>query len=231
MQNRCQTFKQKSFNFEPPTLEQKLANTYLSNCQPNAEIYEATVNDLVYSSLIILLNTGNISQFEYDTFIQAENISLEGLGDYLKTVENVEGASKLFSEILINPYLSINVKNNSLKGCKLTVYKPNNPQFAVEGAVQSSTKILKLKVTTIETNAASLNNNVLYKNKAPKCNNPSIYPFQNQKSCNYKRLPSYNVPNVQPSPYRYYPGTVFSTNHFSQSPKVAIYTTTASSTK
>ena len=147
-------------------------------------------------------------------------------------MENVGAATKKFSEILSNPYIGNAVKNNVITGCKLTVYKPNNQQFAIEGAVQSSTKTLKSKVTTIETNAASFTNkNVLYKNKVPKCNNPAIYPFQNQKSCNFRKMPSYNVPNVQPSPYRYYPGTVFSTNHFSQSPKVAIYTTTPSSTK
>jgi hypothetical protein len=33
-------------------------------------------------------------------------------------------------------------------------YKPNNPQFAQQGAVSSSTRILKLNVTTIEKNAA-----------------------------------------------------------------------------
>jgi hypothetical protein len=232
MQNRCQTYQQKSFNFEPPTLEQKLANTYLSNCQPNAEIYEASVMDLIYNSLSILLNFNCISQYEYEMFIQEGDKSLKGLSLYLKTVENASAATKKFSEILSNPYIGNAVKNNVLTGCKLTVYKPNNQQFAIEGAVQSSTKTLKSKVTTIETNAASFTNqNVLYKNKVPKCNNPAIYPFQNQKSCNFRRMPSYNVPNVQPSPYRYYPGTVFSTNHFSQSPKVAIYTTTPSSTK
>jgi hypothetical protein len=39
-------------------------------------------------------------------------------------------------------------------GCKSVVYyKPNNPQFAKQGAVSSSTRNLKLNVTTIEKNA------------------------------------------------------------------------------
>ena len=235
LQNRCQTHQQKSFNFEPPTLEQKLANTYLANCQPNTEIYQAFEIDLVYSILTLLVNAENISQTEYDTFTNTyanTNTSLTNLASFLKTVENSGSAIETFSNIINNPYIGIEPLIQSLRGCKLTVYKPNNQQFAVQGAVQSSTQNLKLNVTTIETNAASFNNkNILYKNKASHCGNPPICPFQNQKSCKYSNLPSYNTPNVQPSPYRYYMGTVFSTNHFSQSPKVALYTTTTSSTR
>ena len=43
-------------------------------------------------------------------------------------------------------------------------------------------------------------------------------PYQNKKFCHYKTLPQYQNPKSQPSPYRYFPGTVFSSNHFSQSP-------------
>jgi len=232
LQNRCQTHQQKSFNFEPPSVEQKLANTYLANCQPNAEIYQASETDLVYAILTILLNNKNISQTEYDTFTKTYvNVRLENVVSFLKTVDNAAAAIETFTNIINNPYIGIEPLTQSLRGCKLTVYKPNNQQFAVQGAVQSSTRNLKLNVTTIETNAASFNNkNILYKNKASNCNTPVICPFQNQKSCKYKTMPTYNTLNVQPSPYRYYPGTIFSTNHFSQSPKVALYTTTRSST-
>jgi hypothetical protein len=44
---------------------------------------------------------------------------------------------------------------NTPHGCKLVVYKPNNPQFATEGGVDSSTRTFKLAVTTIETNKAN----------------------------------------------------------------------------
>jgi len=140
----------------------------------------------------------------------------------------------------------------SQRKCKVTVYKPNNYQYAKQGAVSSSTRILKLNVDTISTNAASINNynntgpllvnanelyagvnpaqSNLYKNKAPTCNTP--WPlnfsqsgrFQNKKICHYRQLPVYQVPASAPSPYRYYPGTVFSSNHFSQSPNT--YNTT-----
>ena len=140
-------------------------------------------------------------------------------------------------------------------GCQITTYKPNNYQYAKQGAVSSSTRILKLNVNTISTNAASINNynntgpqlvtaNQIYagddnnqqnllKNKVPMCNAPwplnfsQSGQFQNKKFCRYNKLRQYSVPISQPSPYRYYPGTVFSTNRYSQSPNT--YNTTTGS--
>jgi hypothetical protein len=68
--------------------------------------------------------------------------------------------------------------------CKLAVYKPSNPQFAVQGAVSSSARTLKLTVATIRTavsdTRAGSNNIILnfgkpgnvpyiYKSKVEKC--------------------------------------------------------------
>jgi hypothetical protein len=92
---------------------------------------------------------------------------------------------------------------NNFSACKLVVYKPNNPQYAQQGAVSSSTRLLKLNVTTIETNAASFKKNAqgvkittsnitsssqpgmpfILKNKVPKLCNPPINPFQNKNVC------------------------------------------------
>lgn len=105
--------------------------------------------------------------------------------------------------------------------CRLTVYKPNNYQFAKQGAVDCSTRNLKLNVTTISTNAASIkgtknagqplvNANQLYagnaigisnltKNKTPKCGTPlplnfsQSGKFQNKKFCSYKQMPEYSM--------------------------------------
>jgi hypothetical protein len=88
---------------------------------------------------------------------------------------------------------------NNPKGCKLVVYKPSNPQFAVEGGVSSSTRTLKLTVDTISTNLSSIRklkgagavNNYggqpfvpfVYKAKVPPCN-PSVYIKNgNPKTC------------------------------------------------
>ena len=59
-------------------------------------------------------------------------------------------------EISANPYLNslIYAGPSNPKGCKRVYYKPNNPQFAKQGAVSSSTQILKTNVDTINTNAA-----------------------------------------------------------------------------
>jgi hypothetical protein len=117
----------------------------------------------------------------------------------------------------------------------VVVYKPNNPQYAKQGAVSSSTRNLKLNVDTIETNAASFNRNnanlsfaqingsskteipFILKNKSSKCGNPPIIRYQNKKACYLGE--QYRTPISQPSPYRFYPGTVFSSNHFAQSPR------------
>ena len=108
-----------------------------------------------------------------------------------------------------------------------------NYQFAVQGAVDSSSRNLKLAVDTVTTNAARSKNSNLTKNKASPCNTPwplnfsQSGPYENKKLCYYKGLPQYQYPSSQPGSYRYYPGTVFSSNHFSQSPNT--YNTTSGS--
>jgi hypothetical protein len=83
--------------------------------------------------------------------------------------------------------------------------------------VSSSTRTLKQNVVTIESNAASLNRNYINLKKM-KGNTCTPLPFQNKKVCQ-NMGPKYMYPASQPSPYRYYPGSVFPTNHFAQSPR------------
>ena len=45
---------------------------------------------------------------------------------------------------------------NSSSGASIVIFKPNNYQYSVQGAVDSSTRIEKLKLNTINTNANSL---------------------------------------------------------------------------
>jgi hypothetical protein len=88
---------------------------------------------------------------------------------------------------------------NNPRGCKLVVYKPSNPQFAVEGGVSSSTRTLKLTVDTISTNLSSLRKlkgagavanrggqpfvPFVYKAKVAPCN-PAVYIKNgNPKTC------------------------------------------------
>ena len=175
-----------------------------------------------------ILSPSQITAFE-ETGIN----SLDGFFDWLKGNGNEESLL-VFKAFIDNPYWGVPLAGPSNpSGCQLTVYKPNNYQFAKQGSVSSSTRLLKLNVDTISTNAASMQNynntgdklvtaNQLYagvpnnysnlmKNKVPECNAP--WPLnisrasvaQNKKSCNYQRdLPVYQLPKSKPNTYRFY---------------------------
>jgi hypothetical protein len=282
LQNRCKTYEQKAFNFlsyrtntagpygdnnpyyisvdgnrgPTPGSPLALANTYLANCQLNAQLYEGTENALIYQMLGIMLNEKIITQTEVASFNKTGINSIQGFFDWIQGLPEPQRNSAIvvFEVFINNPYSGMPLSGpTNPTGCQLTVYKPNNYQFAKQGAVSSSTRMLKLNVDTISTNAASIqnynntgpqlvtanelyagnanNNSNLLKNKAPTCNTPwplnmsQSGQFQNKKLCHYQKgLPEYQLSKSQPSPYRYYPGTVFSSNHYSQSPNT--YTTT-----
>jgi hypothetical protein len=279
LKNRCKSYDQKAFNFKQPlpvkvtnafteagiTTSQimnaspgsplSVFNTYIANCYPNAEIYDATENALVAKLLNILLNKNILTQAQVNEYESLENsYNFDYLFNYINTLpENIKPqAIDIFEAFINNPYWGIPFAGPSNpNGCKLTVYKPNNYQYASQGAVSSSTRLLKLNVDTISTNAASINNynntgpqlvsaNQLYrgdsnnvmnllKNKANlNCQNPSIVPYQNKKACSYVKDKKYGLIVSQPSPYRYYDGQVFSSNHFSQSPNTYITNTNGS---
>ena len=204
---------------------------------------------------MISLNNNILTQSEVNTFNTLGINSILGFRNWLSDLPaNKSGpALDVFTNFINNPYTGMPLSGPSNQtGCQLVVYKPNNYQYAKQGAVDSSTRNLKLNVDTISTNAASINNynntgsqlvsaNELYagndnnnmnlqKNKAPACNAPwplnfsQSRQYQNKKFCYYNKLPNYQVPASQPSPYRYYPGTVSNSNHFSQSPNT--YNTT-----
>jgi hypothetical protein len=256
LQNRCKTYNQRAFNFETynainaaeiassqnPELTAALikaskpgdplsiTNTYFANCQPNAEIVTASEINLVYAILDILLNQNAISKQEYDEFISKNEFKFTVLFQYLQKLpqDNKVKALDIFIAFVNNPYYGVPLSGpNNPIGCKLTVYKPNNPQYAQQGAVDASTRILKLNVTTIEKNAASYYKSSLGKNKpAQSCERPPLNftptTYQNKKSCTYVRKPDYFTPVSEASPYRYYyyQNSPFSrlTNHYKQSP-------------
>ena len=266
-QNRCKTFKQREFNFQSPNpvnvLELNssnpfitpetvasakagsplaLANTYFANCQPNGEIFDASENAIIGKMISIMVNENILTPVQVAEFQNLNITTIQGFFNYLNTLPQPaqNAAITVFVNFINNPYSGMPLSGPSNpNGCKLVVYKPNNYQFAKQGAVESSTRMLKLKVDTVTTNAASFNNYnanfntpldsslitngtpppnpFILKSKAAGCNTPSIYPFQNKKACYYTQNKSYRVPISQPSPYRYYQGTVFSSNHFNKS--------------
>jgi len=263
LQNRCKTYEQKAFNFITPPDNNapvpgsplSFANIYFANCQPNAQLYDATEDAMINQMLNIMLTNDILNQAVVNNFYTLNINTIQGFYNWLTelrqppynsppynvTSDDATAALQVFADYLNNPYSGMPLTGPSnLVGCQLTVYKPNNYQYAKQGAVDSSTRNLKLNVDAISTNAASIQNynntgpllvsanelyagnppNImnLYKNKAPGCHSPSIFQFQNKKSCYYKKLPEFQKLASQPSPYRYYPGTVTSSNHFSQSP-------------
>ena len=284
LQNRCKTFDQKAFNFlsyqtnlnnqvyqnnpyyistdgnkgPTPGSPTSLTNTYLANCQPGAQIFDATENALITQMLTIMVNANILIQTEVDIFYTLGINSIPGFYKWLNGLPESQknAAIKVFNDFIRNPYWGMPLSGPSNPaGCQLVVYKPNNYQYAKQGAVDCSTRNLKLNVDTISTNAASIQNynntgpqlvsaNEIYagvapnianlnKNKAPSCNTPWPLNFsqsgkyENKKFCYYKTLPQYQNPVSQQSPYRYFPGTIFSSNHFSQSPNT--YNTTSGS--
>ena len=213
-QNRCKTYEQRAFNFQTnshveligtgnpfvtetaiktakPGSPLAILNTYFANCQPNGEIYDGTENALVSKLLSMLLNQSIITQQQYDDFKLVINENFNDLFNYLNGLpeENKVPALNAFVAFINNPYYGIPFTNPV--GCKLVVYKPNNPQYAKQGAVSSSTRLLKLNVDTITTNAASFTKQSILKNKAPQCNSPPIIKYQNKKACYL--TPSYNL--------------------------------------
>lgn len=278
LQNRCKTYDQKAFNFlsyrtnaeevagpyqanpyyltttaangAKPGSPLALANTYLANCQPGAQIFDATENAMIAQMLAIMVARNVLTTEEVTAFMSLKINSIDGFFQWLQTLpENQKTpALVIFTAYLRNPYTGMPLSGpTNPAGCQLVVYKPNNYQYAKQGAVDSSTRNLKLNVDTISTNAASIQNynntgpllvNAnelyagvdpaqanLYKNKAPlQPNLPWPLNFsqsgkhQNKKWCYYATLPRYQLPKSQPGTYRFYPGTVFNTNHFSQSP-------------
>jgi hypothetical protein len=233
LQNRCQTYQQRAFNFQSPnpvniaemnsgnpfvTKEALLAakpgsalalfNTYFANCQPNGEIYQATEIALINRMLDIMLSRNIIDENQYNA---AKNIvTIDAFFNYLVSLNNPQ-AIAVFVDFINNPYYGVPSSGpTNPAGCKLVVYKPNNPQFAQQGAVSSSTRMLKLNVDTIQLNAAKNNLSNLYKNKAPQCGAPQTIRYQNKKSCFLSPSYSlYSIPNQPP----------FSSNHFAQSPR------------
>jgi len=179
LQNRCQTYIQRSFNFQTnanpspsnsgniPGTPEALNNAYYANCFPNFDIMETTEISLINKFMNILLNSGLITQEQLNAFFASNITTISGLQAYLENVINNQNAMNLFISFVNNPYYGIPISGPSNpNGCKLVYYKPSNPQFATEGAVSQGTKILKLNVDTINTNLASLNKTDTYASQA-----------------------------------------------------------------
>ena len=229
-QNRCQTYEQKAFNFysanqasanaeilknNPQITEQMLlsakpgsplalSNTYIANCYPNTGIGLNTQLDLVTQIFEITNNANVFLQADIVNFYAQQIQTIQQYALFIQTITNSQQAYEIFKRFVENPYYGMALTGPSNpRGCKLTVYKPSNSQFAIEGGVSSSTRTFKLSVSTIEKSV--YNNNrlkgsgsgstaniggqpftpLIYKNKVEKCN-PSLPIIFRQVSYNPK---------------------------------------------
>ncbi len=166
--NRCQTFKQREFNFirgpideavynlfisypfitaklieySKPGSPLALFNQYVAQCNPNFVIEQGAEITFLTSLSNTLFQYDLILETEYNMLIKITNIT-----DYFNQLKLLISEDK-FNRIVEYFY---NIAFES-KNCSKVYYKPNNYQYAKQGAVSSSTKILKLNVDTITTN-------------------------------------------------------------------------------
>lgn len=227
LQNRCKTYEQKAFNFllhsfPKPGSPLINSNTYLANCQSNLQLYEGSVNAFICQIISILINTHIITQLEAAAFYQTQLNTIDGLFAWIQQLPEDQQipATVVFEVFINNPYTGITMAAPGF-GCQITTYKPNNYQYATQGAVSSSTRMLKLNVSTISSNAASLqqNNNTrppqlitanelhsgnsppimnLLKLKSPiTCNQP--WPLNFSQSGKYQNKKMCSYPNTLPT--------------------------------
>ena len=185
-ENRCQTYDQKVFNFKtfndeitnaaqfknnpnitPKMLAQAkpgdpltLLNTYVGNCYPNTGLNTYSQVELVAMSFEILNNDGLFSNNDITNFYNLKINTLQDFAHFIASLQSGKSqqAKYVFSNFINNPYYGMSLSGPSNpNGCKLVVYKPNNPQFAVQGSVTSSARTLKLGLTTIEKNVNNSN--------------------------------------------------------------------------
>lgn len=192
--NRCQTFQQREFNFLNGPVNSKVAslinnnpnlayelltnvkpgeplsiyNQYVAQCNPNFTVQQGLELNFIEVASGSLLNNGYITMDEYYQLNESKDIAsfMQSLKTY--TTEQIYNSIVRDFETISKETLT------NLKGCSQVYYKPNNPQFANQGAVSSSARILKLNVDTISTNAYKNPKNI-YKNKTSnECKNQSV---------------------------------------------------------
>jgi len=193
--NRCQTFQQRQFNFISGPIDKKIEqlfmaypfvtakileyskpgdplsiiNLYVAQCNPNFTIEKGVEIGFINSLSESLLKTGYISNDEYNTLIGAYPLSVQTFISSLQkilTQEQYKVVIDYLYQLAANPYNGSVVSGpTNPKGCSQVYYKPNNPQFAKQGGVSSSTRTLKLTVDTINT--------VAYKQRKLKSGNPA----------------------------------------------------------
>tara|TARA_Y100000992_G_C21273719_1_gene498552 strand:- start:3669 stop:5321 length:1653 start_codon:yes stop_codon:yes gene_type:complete len=138
---RCKLYSQNSFQFKPRHYESSLnekaycGNSTCSSC-PNCGIYTVTENGVKVTKTIYCKKCCGISAYNSQKF--------------RSNCPEVTGLTSCKGDTSTSGSYSTT--------CSTVYYKPNNCQFAQQGAVSSSSRILRLKVNTINKNAKYVGN-------------------------------------------------------------------------
>jgi hypothetical protein len=206
--NRCQTFKQRQFNFfqgvatpdvyellgelplasaaiganAKPGSPLAILNQYVAQCNPNGAVNCGVRDNYVNAIARALLSAGVITPQE---FVDLQNQGIT-LPLFLSLLAPLLTAAQFTA---VEKYLFDKAQNQNLnaRNCGRVEYKPSNWQYAKEGAVSSGARLLKLNVDTAATTAK-----FTAKVKPTVCQpqtysgNPFFFSgqFQNKRTCN-----------------------------------------------
>lgn len=162
MQQRCMTYQQKQFQYESSLAidggDHSAPHTFLANCNPGVSGF-ATRTQTLIDTLLSRMTTAGVLDTEAAAAVRDSDAytSLQAFGAFVRELEDPT-ATAIFEEFLSNPYTGLPREGVSDRNasCKLTVYDPNNKQFATQGAVSASTRTSALKVNTVRTSAKFL---------------------------------------------------------------------------
>lgn len=166
-QNRCNTYEQKAFNFivagdnvtanNKPGAPESTFNTYVGQCYP-INTTEYSQQSIIIAVFQLLNNAGYISSGEQEAYDANPPYNFADFYKYLQTLQSSTQAIELYENYLQNPYIGIQSSTfSNMNDCKRVVYKPNNYQFAQQGAVESSTATFKRVVSIAYENPYNFN--------------------------------------------------------------------------
>ena len=149
--------KKKLLEYSKPGDPLSITNYYVAQCNPNFTVETAVEIGFIMSLSKSLFDAGYITKEDYAILIGRRNISVAEFISYLQSILTKEQYTIVIDylyQLAANPYNGSVVSGPSNpRGCAQVIYKPNNPQYAKQGGVSSSTRILKLNVDTINTAA------------------------------------------------------------------------------
>lgn len=186
-----------------------IANFYVAQCNP-ATMIDRTLESAVLLALArSLLDEQVVDMAVYTQLTQLAPLNVDSFlaliqtncsdEEYNRVVDFIHHTASLSSNTNANANANApcaatsngNANGTGISSCSRVYYKPNNPQFAQQGGVSSSTRLLKLNVDTISTAAARNKKNFFNKPTQAACQ-PAVYtgnPFfckgqrQNKRMC------------------------------------------------